>query len=84
MKLDCLCQPDAIDNFLELGAMPQRVKAGILNQGEDLHVSLIASAIEPHAHLPGFSKRRISRSNVIGRHAFVIRRALEPAQNMPG
>ena len=79
-----LLKPHLRHNFLECGALAEGIKARILGQGEELHVSLPASSVEPFHRLVGFAQCGVGRGDIVGRQTLAGASTFETVQNIAG
>src|SRR5579863_1384548 len=72
-----LAEAHLFDNLPELRRVTERIKPRILSQGEELHIALPASAVEPRSHPFRFAECRIGGCNVVGGRALARTRRFQ-------
>lgn len=72
-----LTESHLLHDFLEVGMPPERIKARILGQGEQLHIALVASSIKPCDSLMRLAESGVGCGNIVGGRALVSGSSLE-------
>src|ERR1700674_1637771 len=79
-----LTESHLVDDLLEVGTAAERIKTWILGQGEQLHISLATSPVQPRDYLLRVAERGVGGGDIVGGHALVRGSTLEFIQNLAG